>query len=184
MHILPAPWLWLWYVVHRNQMMIPVQKIMTTGHRAGRICTDLSNYKLFLKETFFGQPVVADFLNSNQHSLSLSIWPILQRCFCYALLDRVWDYASLYTSPKCFSKVLAIFSGKNAVLDNLAELGVQPTSLQNSEAFNLLKWIDIENWQIIPGRQKKRSTQGDTSALRLAGMDKLRAAPWGLWSRW
>ena len=50
--------------------MIPVQKIMTTGHRAGRICTDLSNYKLFLKETFFGQPVVADFFKF-QPALSL-----------------------------------------------------------------------------------------------------------------
>ena len=59
---------------------------------------------------------------------------------CYAPLDGVCDYGTLYTSPKCFSKVLAIFSGeKNAVLDNLAELGVQPSSLQNSEAFNLVK---------------------------------------------
>ena len=60
--------------------------------------------------------------------------------FCYAPLDGVCDYATLYTSPKCFSKVLAIFlEKKNVILDNLAELGVQPTSLQNSEAFNLVK---------------------------------------------
>ena len=31
MHILPAPWLWLWYVVHRNQMMIRLPSEMPTS---------------------------------------------------------------------------------------------------------------------------------------------------------
>ena len=43
--------------------------------------------------------------------------------FCHAPLDGVCDYATLYTSPKCFSKVLAIFSGKKRCFGQSSRVG-------------------------------------------------------------